>query len=314
MRLRQLTDWLVYFLIRVFICVIQSLSIETCTTVSRFLAYLACDVIRIRSSVVDENVRHVYPHLAADERRKFARRMWEHLFLMVCEVAHVRRKVHEASYRQYVTFHNKRLLVRYLLDPRPTVLVTGHFGNFEVAGYVLGLFGFPSFTIARRLDNPYLDRFISRFRSSSGQYILPKDGCSQQVDAILRAGGTLSLLGDQHAGNQGCWVDFLGRPASCHKAVALFTLTTGAPQLVCYVRRLGQPMKFEVGVVDAADPQVWDNELAGVKPLTQWYNERLAEVIHADPEQYWWVHRRWKGEPGKRRRRKRRQERESRAA
>ena len=312
--MRRLTDWLVYFLIRVFICVVQSLSIETCAAVSRFLAFLACDIVRIRAAIVDDNLRQVYTDMPVQERRKLVRQMWEHLFLMVCEVAHTRRKVNESNYQDYVKFHNKELLVRYLLDPRPKVLVTGHFGNFEVAGYVLGLFGFPSFTIARALDNPFLDRFISRFRSSTGQFILPKDGCSQQVDAILRAGGTLSLLGDQHAGVNGCWVDFLGRPASCHKAVALFTLTTGAPQLVCYLRRLNEPMKFEVGVVDVADPLTWNTDLAGVKPLTQWYNERLAEVIHADPEQYWWVHRRWKGEPGKRRRRKRQKKVESRAA
>ena len=312
--MRRLTDWLVYFLIRVFICVIQSLCMETCLAVCRFLAFLACDVFRIRAAVVDDNLRHVYPRMTSDERRSLSRRMWEHLLLMVCEVAHIRRKVHEANYRDFVTFDDKPLLVRYLLDPRPKVLVTGHFGNFEVAGYVLGLFGFPSFTIARALDNPYLDRFISRFRSSTGQFLLPKDGCTQQVDAILRAGGTLSLLGDQHAGANGCWVDFLGRPASCHKAVALFTLATGAPQLVCYLRRRDEPMKFEVGVIDVADPQTWDSDLAGVKPLTQWYNERMAEMIHANPEQYWWVHRRWKGEPGKRRRKKRRQNVESRAA
>jgi KDO2-lipid IV(A) lauroyltransferase len=233
--MRRLTDWLVYFLIRVFICVVQSLSMETCAAVSRFLAFLACDVIRIRAAVVDDNLRQVYTDMSVEERRKLVRHMWQHLFLMVCEVAHIRRKVNESNYQDYVKFHNKKLLVRYLLDPRPKVLVTGHFGNFEVAGYVLGLFGFPSFTIARAL-------------------IVPKDGCSQQVDAILRAGGTLSLLGDQHAGANGCWVDFLGRPASCHKAVALFTLTTGAPQLVCYLRRLNEPMKFEVGVVDVADP------------------------------------------------------------
>ncbi len=147
--------------------------------------------------------------------------------MMVAEVAQARQKIHETSFRRYVTFADKPLLVRYLLDPRPTVLVTGHYGNFEVAGYVLGMFGFPSFTIARTLDNPYLDRFINRFRGSTGQYILPKQGCAPQVQAVLNAGGTLSLLGDQHAGDKGCWVDFLGRPASCHKAVALFTLSSG---------------------------------------------------------------------------------------
>jgi KDO2-lipid IV(A) lauroyltransferase len=301
-RLKPLMDWLVYVLIRVFICIIQTLRIETCQTIARVLSFAACDIARLRYRVVDENVRHVFPDWDPRARHRFMRRMWEHLFLMVAEVAHVRRTIHEMSWRRYVTFRDKPLLVRYLLDPRPTVLVTGHYGNFEVAGYVLGMFGFPSFTIARKLDNPYLDRFMNKFRGSTGQFILPKQGCAPQVEAVLRSGGTLSLLGDQHAGEKGCWVEFLGRPASCHKAVALFTLTSGAPQIVSYVRRLARPMQFEIGVAGVADPQTWDRRLAAVKPLTRWYNEKLEEVILAAPEQYWWVHRRWKGQPPTRRR------------
>jgi KDO2-lipid IV(A) lauroyltransferase len=294
-------DWLVYVLIRVFICVLQCLPLEVCHRISRVLAWVATDLVRLRYRVVQDNLRHAFPDGDDGSRHQFIRRMWEHLFLMVAEVAQARRRIHENSFEQYVRFTDKPLLVRYLLDPRPTVLVTGHYGNFEVAGYVLGMFGFPSFTIARRLDNPYLDRFLNDFRGSTGQYILPKQGCAPQVAAILASGGTLSLLGDQHAGPKGCWVEFLNRPASCHKAVALFTLSSGAPQLVCYVRRLGQPMKFEIGVVGVADPQSMDPQLAAVKPLTRWYNERMEDMILGAPEQYWWVHRRWKGQPPARR-------------
>ncbi len=301
MRWRLLTDWCIYILIRIFICIVQTLSLETCQAVSHGLAWLATDVARLRYRVVADNLRHVYPHWTDRQLRSFIRRMWAHLFLMVAEIAHAHRKIHETSFRRFVQFANKPLLVRYLLDPRPTVLVTGHYGNFEVAGYVMGMFGFPSFTIARTLDNPFLDRFINRFRGSTGQYILPKQGCAPQVAAVLEAGGTLSLLGDQHAGEKGCWVEFLGRPASCHKAVALFTLSSGAPQLVCYVRRQKAPMHFEIGVVGVADPATWDSSLAGVKPLTRWYNQKMEEMILAAPEQYWWVHRRWKGQPPQRR-------------
>lgn len=303
-RWKILIDWMVYFLIRVVICVVQSLRIETCHTAARGLAVLACDVIKLRYGVVDDNLRHAIPEWTAAQRRLQIRRMWEHLFLMVAEIAHAPRKLHEANYQRHVVFRNKPLIVRYLLDPRPTVILTGHYGNFEVAGYVLGLFGFPSFTIARRLDNPFLDRFVNHFRGLKGQFILPKIGSAPLVERVLAAGGTLSLLGDQHAGEKGCWVDFMGRPASCHKAVALFTLTSGAPELVAYVRRLDGPMRFEIGVVDVVDPAQLDDSLAGVRPLTQWYNRRLEEMIREAPEQYWWIHRRWKGQPPQRRRRR----------
>ena len=160
---------------------------------------------------------------------------------------------------------------------------------------MMGLFGFPTYAIARRLDNPYLDRYVNQFRSTHGQFILPKEGSAAQVDAVLRCGGVIALLGDQHAGPKGCWVDFLGRPASCHKAVALFTLVSGAPLVVAYGRRIGGPLQFELGTGGIADPQIPSEDLSGVKPLTQWYNRVLERIILASPEQYWWVHRRWKG-------------------
>ena len=108
------------------------------------------------------------------------------------------------------------------------------------------------------------------------------------------------MLGDQAAGKRGCWVDFLGRPASCHKALALFTLTAKAPMMVSYGRRLDRPMQFEVGMAAVADPDQPDQHQDNVKTLTQWYNDRLGELIVAHPQQYWWLHRRWKGKPQRR--------------
>lgn len=297
--MKQLADWLAYLFVRLFICLIQTLSLETCQAVSRLLAWLACDLVRVRRRVVDDNLRHVFPAWTDRERRDVTRQMWEHLFLMVCEIAHAPRKVHETNWRRYFEFRGKREMVEILLDSRPTVFVSGHFGNFELSSFMMGLLGFPTYAIARRLDNPYLDRYINQFRSTNGQFILPKDGSSAQVDAVLRSGGVIALLGDQSAGPKGCWVDFLGRPASCHKAVALFTLVSGAPLVVAYGKRTGGPLQFELGMGGIADPRVPSDDLGGVKPLTQWYNRALEQIILAAPEQYWWVHRRWKGEPPK---------------
>jgi KDO2-lipid IV(A) lauroyltransferase len=294
---RRIGDYLVYLAVRLAVCVIQAMTIEACESLARALAILACDVFRVRGRIVDDNLRHVFPEMSPRERRDLARRMWEHLFLLVCEVAHVPRKVHETNWRRYITIHRKRELVAYMLDPRPIVLVSGHFGNFELASYATGLLGFKTYAIARPLDNPYLDRFVKQFREAKGQYLLPKDGSAAQVEAVLDRGGTLALLGDQHAGPKGCWIEFLGRPASCHKALALFTLSGGAPMLVSYARRTTAPLQFEVGLHGVADPRVENASLAGVKQLTQWYNDALGALIRAHPEQYWWVHQRWKDEP-----------------
>jgi len=299
--MKRLTDWLVYLMVRVFICVIQAIRLETCHSVARLLAIVACDIAKVRHTVVDDNIRHAYPDMTEHERRNTARRMWEHLLLMVCEIAHAPRKIHETNWHQHISIRRKRDIVKCLVDVRPAVLIAGHFGNFELTSFMMGLWGFPGYTIARDLDNPYLDRYLKRFRSANGQFILPKEGSASQVDAVLRSGGTIALLGDQSAGPKGCWIDFMGRPASCHKAVALFTLVSGAPLVVCYGKRTHGSLQFEIGAQGVADPRIGGDELASVKTLTQWYSNRLEEVIRMAPEQYWWVHRRWKGAPRKKR-------------
>ena len=132
--------------------------------------------------------------------------------------------------------------------------------------------------------------------------MLPKQGSAKQVDALLQQGGTLMLLGDQAAGPKGCWVEFFGRPASCHKAVALFSLVNRAPMMLSYCRRLDRPLHFELGITALFDPQT--DETLGVTELTQWYSDQLERMIRGAPGQYWWLHRRWKSRPPRRRRRR----------
>ncbi|MDA1055516.1 MAG: lysophospholipid acyltransferase family protein [Planctomycetota bacterium] len=300
MSFRLLTDWLAYVAVRVVICIVQAMRIETCHAIARLVAVIANDVVRVRGAVVDENLRNVFPHLSDAERREMSRRMWEHLLLMVCEIAHAPRKIHRGNWRDHISFRGRREMVQNLLDPRPTVLITGHFGNFEVGGFVTGLLGYPSFTVARTLDNRFLDRYINSFRGANGQFILPKQGSSTQVQAVLASGGVLSLLGDQHAGPKGCWVDFLGRPASCHKAIALFPMTSGAPLLAAATTRRDRPLNFQISLLGVLDPAQSPDMAGSVPSVTQWYNDRLEEAIRLVPEQYWWVHRRWKGTPPKR--------------
>src|SRR6185436_5133438 len=172
-----------------------------------------------------------FPELSAAERDAIAWQMWRHLFLMTVEIAHTPRKVHETNWRDHSNIVNQEEFVRTLLCGRPLVLISAHFGNFELGGYLMGLFGFPTYTVARRLDNRYLDRFVNHFRGRTGQYMLPKRGSREMIQTVLSEGGILTLLGDQAAGDKACWVDFFGRPASTHKAVALFSLGNNAPTM-----------------------------------------------------------------------------------
>ena len=298
--MRNLVDYLVYLIVRLFVCMVQALSVATCQRVARFLAWVACDLVGLRRRVVDENLQRAFPTLSAAARTELARAMWEHLLLMVCEIAHAPRKIHDTNWRQHIRFRNQAPMMRLLWSERPKVFVAGHYGNFELGGYTMGLFGFETYAVARPLDNKYLDRFVKRFREAKGQHILPKQGSADEIAELLAKNRTLSVLGDQHAGPKGCWVDFFGAPASTHKAIALFALANHAPLAVGYARRLGKPLSYEMGLEAISAPEVQGAERRGLGELTQWFTTALEGLIRRGPEQYWWVHRRWKGEPPRR--------------
>ncbi len=286
-----------YLAARVVVFVFQTIPLSWCPGIARSLGWLFNDVLKVRGEVTAENLRNVYPDRSPEWRQRVAREMWEHLLLMLAEIAQAPRKIHDTNWRDFISIRDRKLMTAHFLDWRPTILVSGHFGNFELAVFFTGVLGIPTYAIARPLDNPLLERWIKNYREALGQFILPTSGSSGAIQRVLDAGGMLSLLGDQHAGDKGCWVDFLGRPASCHKAVALFTLLQDAPMLVSWCVRRHGPLKMEVGCEGVADPAVPGSTPGDVRSLTQWYNRRLEEVIRRDPEQYWWLHRRWKERP-----------------
>jgi KDO2-lipid IV(A) lauroyltransferase len=295
--LRQALDFAVYLFVRVLISLVQAVPLSVCERGAEVLATLAGRVLRIRHHVVDENLRIAFPTLAESERTNIAWRMWRHLFLMCAEIAHTPRKVHRTNWREHSQIVDLEMFVRTLLSGRPLVVVSAHYGNFELGGYLMGLFGFPTYTVARKLDNAYIDRFINRFRGRTGQYMLPKRGSGHEIKQVLDGGGILTLLGDQSAGKKGCWVTFFGRPASTHKAVSLFSLGNEAPTMVSFARRTGKPLQYEVGPKAIVDPREPGFDRRTVPLLAQWYTDELENLIREAPEQYWWLHRRWKGQP-----------------
>ena len=302
--LQRVLDYSVYVAVRLAVCFVQAMPLERCADVARWLSYFCARVLRIRAELVDDNLRHAFPELSANERREVARQMWEHLILMGIEIVQAPRKIHDTNWRDYITLINSDQIIRACFDDRPVVMICGHYGNFELSGYVLALLGFPSFTVARQLDNPYLDRFINEFRARTGQYILSKKGSAHDVGRVLAGGATLALLGDQFAGRKGCWVEFFGRPVSSHKAVALFSLGGDAPAMFCFARRSGGPMRHVMGTDGMLDPRTMPADMRTVPAVTQWYTSQLERTIRVAPAQYWWLHRRWRDvRPRKKRRR-----------
>ena len=295
----RVVDRITYLLVRVLICVVQSLPRSTCESMARNWSDFLANRVKIRRHVVRDNLQTAFPDWSSDQCRDVARGMWEHLLLMVTEIAHAPRVIRKTTWRKHLRIHGMEELVRALWLDRPKVLLSGHFGNFELAAYLFGIFGFRIFSVARELDNPLLDAFVTKFRESRGQRILPKKGSAPDVALVLEENGVVGLLGDQAAGPRGCWVEFFGQPASVHKAISVFALTSSAPLLVCSATRRGRLFDYDLRLEGMIDPLTGGPEVANPKALSQWYTTLLETAIRRAPEQYWWVHRRWRHRPRK---------------
>jgi KDO2-lipid IV(A) lauroyltransferase len=295
----QAVDTLAYVAVRVLICVVQSLPRGLCERFARASSDLLANRVKIRRQVVRDNLRQAFPDWTPEQSREAARGMWEHLLLMVIEIAHSERVIRKTTWRRHLRIHGMERMLRELWADRPKVILSGHYGNFEMSAFVFGLFGFRIYSVARELDNPVLDRFVTKFRESRGQIILPKKGSAPDVALVLEENGAIGLLGDQAAGPKGCWVDFFGRPASVHKAIGVFALSAAAPVMVCSATRRSGLFDYDLRLEGTADPAANAPETAGLQSLSQWYTTLLEDAIRREPAQYWWVHRRWRDQPRK---------------
>lgn len=292
---QNLLDYFVYVCVRIIVCAVQCVPLGACRRISEILAFFFNDIIRVRGKLVDDNLRHAFPDLSKSERKELSRKMWVHLFLMVAEVAHAPRELTGLNWFRHVTIENGRELFKALQEDRPIILITAHFGNFEIGGFLLGLLGYPTFSVARKLDNPYLDKYISEFRGRTGQVIIDKNTGYEEILDVMENNGIMAFLADQSAGRKGAWVKFFGRPASAYKAMALMSVQYDAPMFVCYAtRRDDEPMNFTMRMVDKLDPRELPDNVKTIQQMTQWHVSKLEEQIRLAPHQYWWLHNRWK--------------------
>ena len=293
-----IADYAVYLLVRVLVCIIQALPYRLAIGLADGLAWLAFRIDRRHRGVAEDNLRHAFPEITSPgDMEPCVRSVFRHFCRLVIDIAFLPRKLHANNWRRHVELSGARALVDRLLSDRPLLLLTGHFGNWEMGGWIMGLFGFRSYAVARELDNPFLGDFLGRFRKGTGQKLLAKKGDFDQMQAILAHGGVIATLADQDAGQRGLFVDFFGRPASTHKAVALLALEFRVPLLVIGVCKTDGPLRYRVVVEEAIWPEEYEGRPAAVKEMTQRFTTILERIIRTAPDQYFWLHRRWKHQP-----------------
>lgn len=262
----------------------------------------------VRRTVILGNLRRVYGDTASEEEIvALAQAHYAHLWRLACEFVQFRWLSAERK-AALVRVDNYPAFAAALAEGKGVLILTGHFGNWEVST-IAGLTKYPAFRgkfhFVRRAFKPrWLDTFIVRRFNEAGFGVIGKRGSLDRILDLLAAGDVIVFPFDQHAGPpDGIESEFFGHPAWTFRSLAIIALATGAPVVPAtgwrdadgtHVMRFGEPLP----AIEAEDA----NE--AIRLTTRAYNGALERLILARPEQWYWVHRRWKTSTGRSRKRR----------
>lgn len=288
-----------YAALRAWIAIIGCFPIEWNLHTGRLLGRIWWWASRRHRERALENLR---PALGRDyteaQLREIARRSFEHFAqLYTVEVALTPRLISTWAWARHVELGRLASALRALLAGRGCILLTPHFGNYELLGLTLCQLGLPITAVMRPLDNPLVNRFLVASRERGGMRLLFKKGVSAVAGEILDRGGALSFIADQDAGRKGVFVEFFGRKASTYKSIGLLAMHKRVPIVVGAAHRVGRRFRYHMDVERVIQPPEWEGRDDPLLWVTQEFSHAMERLIRRHPEQYLWVHRRWKHRP-----------------
>ena len=181
---------------------------------------------------------------------------------------------------------------------QPVILFTGHVGAWELSSFGLSLRGQPLSFLVRRIDNPKVEEFVERARTRFGNQSVDKRGAARPMLSILKSGGTLGLLVDLNTlDEEAIFVDFFGVPAATTFMLAKLALRTGSAVLPIFVPWDEQRGKYRVHILPQVSVEQTGDEDEDIRALTAKLTTTVEDYIRCYPEQWLWIHKRWKTRP-----------------
>ncbi|HKR09360.1 MAG TPA: lysophospholipid acyltransferase family protein [Gemmatimonadaceae bacterium] len=285
-----------YYAMRAILGVLRTMSWDAATKFGERLGVLGYRPFGIRKKVVERQIAAAFPSMTRDQVQALARDSYAHLGRTFVESAlfdtigkqGVLDIVDEAPGWHYVEEVQAR--------GEGIVFVTGHIGNWELAGAYVAARGVPVDAIARGMANPLTDDYVTRVREATGMVIVHDADAVRRAPRSLRAGRGVAFIADQGVlGLASTFVPFFGRPAKTPRGAAVFALRFQVP--VIFVVALRKPSgKFRV-IVERIEPRPTGNMDEDVDRIVAEFTARLEHWVREEPAQYFWQHRRWRRQP-----------------
>lgn len=242
------------------------------------------------------NLTRSFPEKTLEDILKIAKASYRSFAIMAAELLDLPRLKKDNLHR-WIEVKGLNNYIEACGEGKGVLLFSAHFGNWEIGNTALAILTRPLIFMMRRLDNPFLDELATYLRGRCGNLSLHKQKAMRQSLRLLESGETISILIDQNvSGNEGVFVDFFGRPACATSGLARMALHTGAAIMPAFTIRLpnGKYLleigpKMEIINTGNLDEDVLLN--------TQKFNKVIEKYVRKYPEQWLWLHQRWKTKP-----------------
>lgn len=276
-----------YFCVRLLSVVLTPLPDRFVYAVTRGLAWFAWNCMKIRRDVTMNNLRMALGREYSEaELNRMGLNAYFHIGMTFIEMLLVPKLKDRIA--DMVDTSDIKIMQRNTGKKRGIIVVSCHCGSWEMNGASLASSGIPCTGVVARQSNPYVDAFITRNRESLGMTFFPLNASAKHLVAALKNNQAIGLISDQDAGRKGAFVDFFGHPASTPKGTAQLALKYKAPVVVAVTVRTS-PGRYK-----SIFQEVDYDETDTVETLTQRYTTVMEKIIRQYPEQYLWMHRRWK--------------------
>jgi Kdo2-lipid IVA lauroyltransferase/acyltransferase len=243
------------------------------------------------------NLQLAFPEWPESKRREVKRKMVRNLGWMAAEFARLP-KYTKANIEQFVILDGHENFLAGQSLNKGVIYLTGHIGAWELSSFAHALYGFPLHYMARPLDNEPLDALVNQYRGLSGNSPIFKNDAARGMLKILKNAGTVGILADQNTMyEEGAFVDFFGMQACTTTGIARVALHTGAAVVPGYAYWDDRIRKYRLRFEPPVELTRTGNTEWDVLENTQRFAKVIEEIIRKHPEQWVWMHARWKTRP-----------------
>ncbi len=275
---------------------LQSIPLSVRRFVFAQLALFVYYLIQDRRLVALDNLHHAFPEKSMDELIKIAKGVYRNFGILLAEFTEIPR-LNEKRVNRLMEIQGIENYYKAKAKNKGVIMLTGHYGNWELMAAVFSTLADSMTVLYRPFDNAMVENLVSWVRSSTGNRFISAKRALFAMMRCLDGKGTLGLLIDQNwARKESCFVQFFNRPACTSSGLAYLVLRTGAPVLPAFMTRQKDgryllQIGAELEIIDTGD---MDRDIVA---NTQRYTSVIEEVIRRHPEQWFWIHQRWKTKP-----------------